>query len=76
MTFSDETNDRTCTGSYRLIESGPQSNIYEITVEDTEGMAVVSRTTGPDKRAPATLVVQLGDRAGYFALSETRVPDN
>ena len=54
LTFSDETNDRTCTGSYRLIESGPQSNIYEITVEDTEGMAVVSRTTGPDKRAPAT----------------------
>lgn len=76
LTFSDETNDRTCTGSYRLIESGTQSHIYEITVEGTDGMAVASRTTRPDKRAPATLVVQLGDRAGYFALSETRVPDN
>ena len=70
LTFSNETNDRTCTGSYRLIESGPQSNIYEITVEDTDGMAVVSYTTRQDGGELPTLALQLGDWTGYFALAE------
>ena len=70
LTFSNETNDRSCSGSYRLIESGPQSNIYEITVENTDGMAVVSYTTRQDGGELPTLALQLGNWTGYFALAE------
>ena len=70
LTLTDETNDRTRTGSYRLAERGPQANIYEIAVDDQAGMAVVSVTDRQDGSATPTLVLQLGDWAGYFALAE------
>ena len=71
LTLTDETNDQTHTGSYRLTERGPQANIYEITVKDREGMAVVSVTARQDGSETPTLVLRLGDRAGYFSLAET-----
>lgn len=66
--LSDETNEKTYSGVYELNDTSQESLIYEITVGETEGMAVVSMTTYHDDSKIPTLIINLGDYAlNFFA---------
>ena len=66
ITLTDETNGQTYSGTYKLSESDQQTSIYEITVGETEGMAVVSMTTFHDDSQTPTFIISLGDYAMNF----------
>ena len=59
--------DQDHSGSYRVTESNRQSVLYAVTVGETEGMAVVSKTTYHDGGESPTLILSLGDYAIQFA---------
>ena len=66
--------DQDHSGSYRVTESNRQSILYAVTVGETEGMAVVSKTTYHDGGESPTLILSLGDYAIQFAPA-TQPPD-
>lgn len=71
ITLTDETNGQTYSGTYKLTESDQQTSTYEITVGETEGMAVVSMTTYHDDSQTPTFIISLGDYAlNFFPITE------
>lgn len=66
ITLTDETNGQTYSGTYKLTESDQQTSTYEVTVGETEGMAVVSMTTYHDDSQTPTFIISLGDYALNF----------
>lgn len=66
LTLIDKTNDKTYTGIYVEESTSSESTIYEITVGETEGMAVASMTTYDDNSQRATLILSLEDFALNF----------
>lgn len=66
ITLTDETNGQVYSGTYKLTESDHQSSTYEVTVGETEGMAVVSMTTYHDDSQTPTFIISLGDYALNF----------
>ena len=71
ITPTDETNGQMYSGTYKLTESDQQTSIYEITVGETEGMAVVSMTTYHDDSQTPTFIISLGDYAlNFFPATE------
>lgn len=71
FTLADETNGMTYSGVYKLTDASQESLIYEVTVGETEGMAVVSMTTYNDESQTPTLIISLGDYAlNFFANAE------
>ena len=70
LTLTDNTNGETYIGTYKLNQSNKQSCIYSITLNDTEGMAVVSSTQYHDGTSIPTFIISLDDYALNF------FPDN
>lgn len=71
ITLTDETNGQMYSGTYKLTESDQQASTYEITVGETEGMAVVSMTTYHDDSQIPTFIISLGDYAlNFFPITE------
>ena len=70
LTLTDVTNVVSYTGSYTRSSSDSQSEIYEITLEGAEGMAVVSETTYQDNSATDTLIIRLDDYTLNFFSSQ------
>ena len=71
ITITDETNCQTYSGTYKLTETDQQTSTYEVTVGETEGMAVVSMTTYHDDSQTPTFIISLGDYAlNFFPATE------
>ena len=71
ITLIDETHGQTYSGTYKLTESDQQTSTYEVTVGETEGMAVVSMTTYHDNSQTPTFIISLGDHAlNFFPATE------
>ena len=71
ITLTDETNGQTYSGTYKLVETDQQTSTYEVTVGETEGMAVVSMTTYHDDSQTPTFIISLGDYAlNFFPTTE------
>ena len=71
ITLTDETNGQTYSGTYKLTETDQQTSTYEVTVGETEGMAVVSMTTFHDDSQTPTFIISLSDYAlNFFAATE------
>lgn len=71
ITITDETNRQTYSGTYKLTETDQQTSTYEVTVGETEGMAVVSMTTYHDDSQTPTFIISLGDYAlNFFPTTE------
>lgn len=66
LTITDQTNNESYTGTYKLEESNASSNIYSIVLDNLEGMAVVSLTTYQNGCETDTLVLRLQDYALTF----------
>lgn len=69
LMLTDHTGGVTHSGTYRLLETDGGTEIYEITVGDSTGMASASVTSYLDGRSVPTLVISLGDYALYFTPS-------
>lgn len=68
LTFSDQTNHTTYTGTYKLSETDPQSSIYQVVVEGKEGVAVVAMTTYQDGSKEPTFIINLDEyTVNFFA---------
>lgn len=68
LTFSDQTNHTTYTGTYKLNETDPQSSIYQVVVEGKEGVAVVAMTTYQDGSEEPTFIINLNEYTiNFFA---------
>lgn len=66
--LTDETNEATYSGAYELTNTSQESLIYEVTIGETEGMAVVAMTTYHDDSQMPTLIISLGDYSlNFFA---------
>lgn len=71
ITLTDETNGQTYSGTYKLTETDQQTSTYEVTVGETEGMAVVSMTTYHDDSQTPTFIISLGNYAlNFFPATE------
>ena len=68
LTITDQTNNESYTGTYKLDESNAASNIYSIVLDNHEGMAVVSLTTYQNGAETDTLIIRLQDYTlNFFA---------
>lgn len=71
LTLTDEIIGNTYTGTYKLTDTNQETRIYEVIIEDSEGMAVVSMTTYQDESQTPTLIINLGNYAmNFFPLAE------
>ena len=71
LTLTDATNEVSYIGSYTHSSSDSHSEIYVITLEGAEGMAVVSETTYQDNSETDTLIIRLDDYSlNFFASRE------
>ena len=66
LTLTDETGGQTYTGTYKLTEPGKKTRIYEVSLENQDGLAVISMTTyHANSQAPA-FIITLKDYALNF----------
>ena len=71
ITLTDETNGQTYSGTYKLTETEQQTSTYEVTIGETDGMALVSMTTYHDDSQAPTFIISLGDYAlNFFPTTE------
>ena len=71
LTLTDNTNGQTYPGTYKLNQSDKQSSIYGITLNDIEGMAVVSSIQYHNDTSIPTFIVSLDDYALNFFPEDT-----
>ena len=68
LTLTDHTHGTTYTGTYRAMDVSQKSVIYQITLGDVEGTAVVSVTQYADQTQRDTLILSVEDYAlNFFA---------
>lgn len=68
LTVTDQTNNKTYTGTYKFNGTDPQSCVYEVVIDGKEGMAVVAMTTYHDGSQNPTFIISLGDYTiNFFA---------
>ena len=70
ITLTDKTNSQTYNGRYNLKSSDVKSEIYDVTIGETTGMAVCSVTTYSGDTEIDTLIISLGDYALNFFPAE------
>lgn len=70
ITLTDQTNGNTYTGTYGKTSEDPRSEIYEIAIGQTSGLAVVSETSYQDGTKQATLVIRLDQYSLNFFISQ------
>lgn len=61
ITLTDESGNKTYSGTYQLEERDPKATIYKIVVGETEGVAVAAETVYHNGENRPTLVMQLED---------------
>ncbi len=71
LTLTDETNGNTYTGTYKITDTNQKTRIYDVTVDDSEGMAVVSMTVYHDGSQMPTFIINLGEYTlNFFPVAE------
>ena len=72
LTLTDKTADKTYNGTYRLETTAPDSVIYMVTIENSDGTAVAAHTTYADgSREPTLIIITDGYVLNFFAGSAT-----
>lgn len=66
ITITDETNNKTYTGSYKVQQKTPKGTDYEIIIDGIKGYATVAPTEYYDCSEIPTLPINLGDYGLYF----------
>lgn len=66
MTLTDETNDKIYTGTYQLTDTDQQAATYEVTIGETQAMAVAAMTTYHDQSLTPTFIISTGEYALNF----------
>ena len=66
MTIIDETNHKTCTGTYEWKRTGPMAANYEVVVDGKKGLAVVSMTTYNDGSQIPTFIMSFDEYVVNF----------
>ena len=61
LTLTDQTNDKTYTGTYTRTDADPDSTTYEVMLDGREGMAVVSRTTDEEGGQVPTCIFRFNE---------------
>ena len=61
LTLTDNTNNKTYTGSYELTDQAPDAMNYKVTIDGKEGIAVIAITTYQDETQTPTFIINLGD---------------
>lgn len=64
--LTDETYGNSYAGTYKLTDTNQETRIYEVIVDDIEGMAVVSMTNYQDESQMPTLIISFEDYAINF----------
>ena len=70
ITVTDETNDKTYSGTYKVQQKTPKGTDYEITIDAIKGYATVAPTEYYDGSAVPTLPINLGEYSLYFIPAE------
>lgn len=66
LTITDKTNGKSYSGTYRLKDTSSQAVIYDVVIDEKEGIAVVSMTTYNDDSGEPTFIIRLDDYAVNF----------
>lgn len=72
LTLTDSTKNQTYTGSYKVIDTNPDSVIYDVEIGNIKGNAVSALTTYSNEKSKPTLIITLGDYALNFFAKETK----
>ena len=70
ITLTDASNNKTYTGTYKMIEETSKSATYEIVIDDIEGNATITITEHLGNRLTPTLPINLGEYTVYFLPNE------
>lgn len=66
ITITDQTNNKTYTGTYKVQKKTPKGTDYEITINGQDGYATVAPTEYYDGSEVPTLPINLGEYSLYF----------
>ena len=66
ITITDNTNDKTYPGTYKVRQRTPGGTDYKVTIDGVEGYATVAMTTYSDGSEEPTLPINLGTYSIYF----------
>lgn len=66
VTITDNTNDRSYTGTYKKTDTDAESVIYEMTFDGSIGNAVASMTSYQDGKEIPTLILSVNDHVLNF----------
>lgn len=66
FTITDQTNNKSYHGNYKVAEESSKSTIYSITTTENTGTAVVSYTEHDDGTKTPTLIITIGDYSLNF----------
>lgn len=66
ITITDQTNNKTYTGTYKVQKKTPKGTDYEITINGQNGYATVAPTEYYDGSEVPTLPINLGEYSLYF----------
>ena len=66
ITVTDETNNKTYSGTYKVQQKTPKGIDYEVTIDGIKGYATVAPTEYYDGSEVPTLPINLGEYSLYF----------
>lgn len=66
ITVTDETNNKTYSGTYKVQQKTPKGTDYEVTIDGIKGYATVAPTEYYDGSEVPTLPINLGEYSIYF----------
>lgn len=66
ITITDETNNKTYSGIYKIQQKTPKGTDYELTINGQDGYATVAPTEYYDGSEVPTLPINLGEYSLYF----------
>lgn len=70
LSLTDETNSKSYKGTYKLTDANQETRIYEVVLNNVEGIAVVSMTKYEDKSQTPTFIIRFEDYSINFFSAE------
>ena len=70
LSLTDETNSKSYKGTYKVTDTNQETRIYEIVLNNMEGMAVVSMTNYEDQSQTPTFIIRFEDYSINFFSAE------
>ena len=72
LTINDKTNDVSYSGTYRQINTSPDSRYYKLNINDSEGSIVTGLTSYADGSSSKTLIINIGNYTLTFYELKTK----